>query len=737
MLAADSPRSREPVGWTDTPTKARIWCPVGVHIGGTGQLHERHSVRPESGCMATSTLHPSATTTGAAPHRSPSPSPAQPSAPSDERGSWTSRPAVLRGSVIALLVGTAVLYLWGLSASGYANSFYSAAVQAGSQSWKAFFYGSLDAANAITVDKPPASLWLMALSVRIFGLSSWSILAPQAVLGVATVGVMYASVRRTAGHWPAILGGAVLALTPAATLMFRFNNPDALLVFLLTLATYFTLRATEKASGKWLVGAGVLIGFGFLTKMLQAFLVLPAFVLVYLIAAPTTMKKRLLHLLAAFGAMIVSLGWWVAIVELVPASWRPYIGGSQNNSVLELVFGNNGLGRLTGNETGSVTGGGGTAGGMWGSTGLTRLFSGVSGGMIAWLLPAALLVAVFALLALGRLPRTNPVRANLIVWTGWLLVTGLTFSFMAGIYHDYYTVALAPAIAAVVALGSHVLWQRRSTWLARAGLAAAMGATTVWGAVLMSKAGDSYAALVWVIASTGAVATVGLLFSALLPKALAAVVVTLALVGGMTGPAAYSVQTAATAHQGSIVTAGPVTGGGMGGGGMGDGGRGGPGGQRTGTPPQVTGGTQQGGPGTAQGGTGATRDGGGAGGVLGGATVSTETATTLKADADSFTWVAAATGSQSAASFQLATGLPVMAIGGFNGSDPSPTLDQFKALVASGQIHYFIDGGQGGGPGDQQNGGSNSSAEIAAWVADTFTAQTVGGTTLYDLTAAS
>ncbi|MET1004525.1 MAG: glycosyltransferase family 39 protein, partial [Propionibacteriaceae bacterium] len=258
--------------------------------------------------MATSTLNP--------PVLSPS--------VDEERPAWTSRPAIRRGSFIALLVGTAVLYLWGLSASGYANSFYSAAVQAGSQSWKAFFYGSLDAANAITVDKPPASLWLMALSVRIFGLSSWSILAPQALLGVATVGVMYASVRRTAGHWPAILGGALLALTPAATLMFRFNNPDALLVFLLTLATYFTLRATERASGKWLVGAGVLIGFGFLTKMLQAFLVLPAFALVYLIAAPTTLRKRLLHLVAAFGAMIVSLGWWVAIVELVPASWRPY-----------------------------------------------------------------------------------------------------------------------------------------------------------------------------------------------------------------------------------------------------------------------------------------------------------------------------------------------------------------------------------------------------------------------------
>ena len=259
-----------------------------------------------------------------------------------------------------------MLYLWSLSASGYANSFYSAAVQAGSQSWKAFLFGSLDAGNAITVDKPPASLWLMALSVRIFGLSSWSILAPQALLGVATVGVLYASVRRqrefATGTHAGLLAGALLALTPVAALMFRFNNPDALLVFLLTAAAYATLRASERASGKWLVGAGVLVGFAFLTKMLQAFLVLPAFVLVYLIVAPTSLGRRIKHLLFALAAMIISLGWWVAIVELVPESWRPYIGGSETNSVLDLIFGYNGLARILGNGNGGPGNGGGGGG---------------------------------------------------------------------------------------------------------------------------------------------------------------------------------------------------------------------------------------------------------------------------------------------------------------------------------------------------------------------------------------
>jgi len=686
--------------------------------------------------MATPTLTTPSSTTGdlGAQHPGSSSSGAHPAGPT--RPEQGVSPGVVRGSLLVLLIATGVLYLWDLSASGYANSFYSAAAQAGSQSWKAFFYGSLDAGNAITVDKPPAALWLMALSVRVFGLSSWSILVPQALLGVATVGVVYASVRRTAGHWSGILAGALLALTPAATLMFRFNNPDALLVFLLALATYATLRATERASGKWLVGAGVLVGLGFLTKMLQAFLVLPAFALVYLVAAPTTLKKRVLHLLAAGAAMVVALGWWVAIVELVPESWRPYIGGSQTNSVLELVFGYNGLGRITGNETGSVTGGGGgvTGGGgagSWGETGVTRMFDGVSGGMIAWLVPAALLLAVTALVALGRRPRSDRSRAAILVWAASLVTTGLVFSLMAGIYHDYYTVALAPGIAATLALSATELWRRRTRWLARAGLALAMATTTAWAVVLLGRAtGQPYTSLAWVVAGSGALATVGLLFVHVLPKTVAALVTALALVGGVTGPAAYSLQTATTAHQGSIVTAGPVTGG------MGGRGPGGPGGGRTlgQRPPGVQpGGVQPGGttrtlPGGVQPDGNQQR-----GGLMGGATVTAEMQALLTDGSSSYTWVAATTGAQNAASYQLATGEAVMAIGGFNGSDPSPTLAEFQALVAQNAVHYYIVGGQGG----QQNGGSNAAAEIASWVQATFPAQTVGGTTVYDLTSGS
>src|SRR5581483_8893339 len=201
--------------------------------------------------------------------------------------------------------------------------------QAGTHSWKAFFFGSFDWSNAITVDKPPASLWVMEISARIFGFNSWSVLVPQALMGVGAVALVHVTVRRRFSPQAGLIAGAVLALTPVATLMFRYNNPDALLV-LLVAAAYALVRALENTSTRWLVLSAAFIGTGFLAKMLQAFLVVPVFGLVYLVA------------------LVVASGWWVAAVELWPASARPYIGGSQNNSLLGLIFGYNGFGRITG-----------------------------------------------------------------------------------------------------------------------------------------------------------------------------------------------------------------------------------------------------------------------------------------------------------------------------------------------------------------------------------------------------
>ena len=651
-----------------------------------------------------------------------------------------SRDKILYGGLLAL---TAIAYLWGLSKNGYANEYYAAAVQAGSKSWKAWFFGAFDSSSFITVDKTPASLWVMGLSGRIFGFNSWSMLVPEALMGVASVGFVYVSVRRWFSANAGLLAGSILALTPVAVLMFRFNNPDALLVLLLCAGAWAVTRAIDstKYAARWMILAGALVGFGFLTKMLQAFLILPAFGIAYLVAGKPALGKRILHLVLATVSLIVSAGWWVAIVELLPASARPYIGGSQNNSILELTLGYNGLGRLDGNETGSVGGGGGGGGGMWGgAAGVQRLFGGEFASQIAWLLPAALLGTVVLVVAAGKAPRTDRKRAFALLWGGWLLGTGLVFSYMQGIIHSYYMIALAPAIGAVIGGAMSVLWKRREELLPRATLAGGILLTAGWGFALLNETPSWQPWLRWVVLFTGVLAA-GLLV--LLPELklnrttarraglFAAAVMT---VSALAGPTAYSVATINTAHTGALPSAGPSGAGGMGrmggfGGARGGGGMGMPPGQ-TGT---GTGGTGTGGAGTTrQGGVGAM---GGVGGFLGGggiSGVSSELVSLLQQGAKGYTWAAAAVTANGAAPMQIASGEPIMAIGGFNGTDPAPTLAEFKELVAQGKIHYFI--GSGGGMGFGGRGGSDgTSSQIATWVSENFTAQTVGSTTVYDL----
>ncbi|MFC0505917.1 ArnT family glycosyltransferase [Micromonospora costi] len=679
-----------------------------------------------------------------------------------------------RPALAALLLATGLLYLWSLGASGWANSFYAAAAQAGSVSGKAFFYGSSDAANSITVDKTPAALWLMALSVRLFGLNSWALLVPQALCGVASVGLLYAAVRRWYGPLAGLLAGAVLAVTPVATLMFRFNNPDALLVLLLVAAAYATVRAVETAATRWLVLAGALVGLGFLTKMLQAFLVVPVLAGVYLLAAPARLGRRIRDLLLAGLAVVVAAGWWVAVVELVPASARPYVGGSQTNSILELTLGYNGLGRITGDEVGSVGWGGGRMGGggpFSGQTGWLRMFGGEVGGQVSWLLPAALILLVAGLVLAGRAARTDRTRAGLVLWGGWLLVTGLIFSFMSGIFHAYYTVALAPAVGALVGIGTTLLWRhraagaparpaapaggpvpggpRRSPWrsLAATGtLAAVLAVTAWWSWVLLGRSPDWHPWLRATVLVAGVAAAALTILVDRLPGRAAPLVLTVGAAAALAGPVAYSLQTAATPHTGSIPSAGPFVQAGFGGGGgfpggrapsglEGPGGRAFPGGQALpggqggvpGGPGQFPGGGRTGGQNPF--GDGRSIRGGGMGGLLDSREPSAALRALLERDSDRYTWVAATVGSNNASGYQLATGDPVMPVGGFNGSDPSPTLAQFQRYVAEGRIHWFIGGG-----GFRANGGSSASSEIASWVAATFDAQTVDGVTVYDLT---
>ena len=683
--------------------------------------------------------------------------PTEPRRPTVLRRLWRGPehdPAWARPALVALLLGTAVVYLWGLGASGWANTYYAGAVQAATKSWKAFFYGSTDASNFITIDKTPLSIWPMAISARIFGLSSWSMLVPQALEGVAMVAVLHATVKRWFGPGAALVAGAVAALTPVATLMFRFNNPDALLVLLLTASAYTMTRALEDGRTRWLLGTGVLVGLAFLTKELQAFLVLPGFGLAYLVAGPPRLGRRIWQLFLVGVSTLAAAGWWVAIVQLTPASSRPYIGGSQNNSFWNVLFGYNGFGRLTGSETGSVGGGGAAAGGQggqWGPTGWTRLFNQAFGGQASWLIPAALILLVGGLVFTATRRRTDRTRAALILWGGWLLVTGIAISLGKGIIHEYYTVALVPAIGALVGIGGAVLWRNRTHWFARVTLAVAMLATTLWANALLSRTPDWAPWLRPVVLGVGILVSIALLVPR---RRAAAAVLAGAIVIGLAAPTAYAVSTVRTAHTGALPTAGPASAGrgfAPGGGGGGFGGPGGAGGTAgpfggagaaNGGPPANAfgpaggfpggqpgaGGLPGGANGAAGGRTGG--PGGGIGGLLNGTTVSSQLTALLEQGSDGYRWTAAAIGANNAASYQLASGEPIMAIGGFNGSDPAPTLAQFQAYVRSGEVHYFIGGGGQGGP-----GGSGTSGAISSWVSANFTAKPVGGITVYDHTS--
>ncbi|WP_116103932.1 ArnT family glycosyltransferase [Amycolatopsis thermalba] len=596
--------------------------------------------------------------------------------PAAARSRTAGRPPWVRPSVAVLLVATAALYLWNLSASGYANDFYAMAVQAGTKNWEALFFGSLDPGNVITVDKPPASLWLMALSGRLLGFSSFSMLLPNALCGVASVALLYAAVRRTSGPLAGLIAGAALALTPVAALMFKFNNPDALLVLLMVAGAYCTVRALDRASTGWLLLAGAALGFGFLTKMLQAFLVLPAFALVYLVAAPAGLGKRLLQLLGAGVAVVVAAGWWIVAVALWPTGSRPYIGGSADNTPLDLAFGYNGLGRIFGGAGNGGGGGAGMSGNTMfgGETGLLRMFGASFGLEISWLLPAALIGLVAGLWFTRFAPRLDRTRAALLLWGGWTVVTGVVFSFMSGTIHPYYTVALAPGIAGLVGIGAVELWRGRHNFAARIVLALMLAATGVWDFILLDRTPDWQPWLRWVLLVLTALVVAGLLFGLDRLRRAGTVLAVAGVITGLLAPGAYAVVTAGQGHTGSIPTSGPS------GNSMGFGDR---------------------------------------AGAESSELIALLRQTTTK-------WSAASNGSQSAAGLALGSATAVIAIGGFNGGDPAPTLDEFKRYVADGEITYYVSDRMGRGSG-----------EIEQWVTENFTAQTVGGTTVYDLTTAA
>jgi 4-amino-4-deoxy-L-arabinose transferase-like glycosyltransferase len=611
-----------------------------------------------------------------------------------------------RPELLALLALAAVLDLWSLSRNGYANEYYGAAVRSMSTSWHAFLYGSFDASGVMTVDKPPLALWVQALSARVFGFGSWSLLVPQALMGVATVALAYDLTRRRFGRPAGFAAGLVLALTPITVAISRHNNPDALLVLCCVAAVWTLVRGLEDGRTRWLVASGVCVGLGFEAKMGAALLVVPALAAAWLWVAPRG-RWTAVRQLAAGGAAMAAVGLaWPVLVWLTPAADRPWISGTADNSVWSLILGYNGFGRLLGQDGGPAGGGiGGGAGGggpFGGQPGPLRLLNQALGGQAGWLLGAAV-VGGLGLVAITRLRRADPRSGWLLAVGGSFLVIAVAFSKAQGIFHPYYVSQLAPFGALLVgATMGEVL---------RGGRAArVVGALAVAGGVATELAvlHDNPGQLAWlapVLVVGGGAAALALLVG--VPARARAVAVAAALGVLLVAPAAWSAQTLGHATSGTFPAGGPAdAGGGFGGGGGGRarfGGAGGPGfgGRRPqGAPP---------GAGLAPGGG---APGAGAGNPFGGSDASlTEALAYVRQHGGGTVAVSSQSG---AASQLLASGSDVVAIGGFSGRESQVSLSWLADAVASGRIRWVLADGAGGLRQDNRIGSSQAMAAVQA-----------------------
>jgi 4-amino-4-deoxy-L-arabinose transferase-like glycosyltransferase len=631
--------------------------------------------------------------------------------------------------LIGMLAGT--LTLWGLTRSGYANTYYSEAAQAASRSWTAWLTNSVDTSGLVSLDKGPLSNMLMGLSGRLLGFSSFSVLLPEALCGIASVLLLHNIVRRTLGYRAALLAALMLALTPIFVAMSRFNNPDPLLVLCELAAAWALVRALESGRTRHLLLCGLFVGLAFNVKMLAAYLIVPGLALAFLIAGRGGIRRRLAQLAAGGVAMVAVSFAWYGTMMLLPASARPFVGDTTDNSWFSLIFGANGLSRVSGNGggagVGGIPGGGGGGGGgggnFGGAAGITRLFNPIVGGQISWLAPLALLGLLLGLWSRRRAPRTALERSAYVLWGGWGLVSWAIFSFSEGIFHPYYTTALAPAVAVLAAGGLIEMWDRarRSTVWAAA-LAAVAIATAVWASVLLARATGfvpwlAPAAIVLAALAGGALLLARVedrrrahapIVRRLLPLAAVA-----GLVAVLAGPASYSIASVGDTLSGGNPLAGPASaesglargpGGGFPGGGFPGAGRGAPGGAGLGRGGPA--GLGLGGPPSArlpiqrpgaigQPPSGAPR----AGGSFAGASVSSTLVKYLEAHQGTARYMVAAVGSNTAGAIALESGRNVIDMGGFMGADPAPTLAQVKHLIDTGQLHYILLGGQGGGPG--------------------------------------
>ncbi|GII54697.1 putative glycosyltransferase [Planotetraspora thailandica] len=608
-------------------------------------------------------------------------------------------PRWARPAFWGVLALAAVLYAWELGRNGQANEYYAAAVYSGTQSWKAFFFGALDAGSYITVDKPPLALWVMGLSARIFGFGPWSMLLPQAAAGVASVAVVHSAVRRslTGAHarTAALIAALVMTLTPITVAITRDNNPDAILVLLLVTAAWLCLEAVRTGRLAALLAAAVFVGLAFNAKMLQAYLAVPALGLAYLCVARGGLARRVRHLLAAGAVLVVSSVWWVVLVDRWPASSRPYIGGSTDNSVWNLVVGYNGLGRIAERaETArGLPGFEGLRGfgGFGGTPGAGRLFNATMAGQISWLLPLAALLLVAGLVLAGR---RSAVQGALVLWGCWLVVHFAVFSFSRGTFHPYYTTAMAPAVAALVGVGGVLVWRacqhsRFWIWVAAAGV----GGTGAWSSAVLRRTPDFVPWLSWAVAGAAAVAVLGLIMRPRLVfgvrvrarRRLGAVTALATAFCCLAGPAAYALTPLISPVRGGDPTAGPRAGSWGGQWGM----------FRGQAQPSALARSMP-----------WMRRGGLAQPMIG----------YLERNQGGATWLVAVASAHTASSAILSTGRPVMAMGGFSGRDPAMTVGKLEEYASTGNLRYVLVGDATGPRVTGRGGRGGLSPELTGWI---------------------
>jgi 4-amino-4-deoxy-L-arabinose transferase-like glycosyltransferase len=640
------------------------------------------------------------------------------------------RRAVAKPEITALAAVAGMLNLWGLSVNGWANIYYAAAVRSMSTSWHDFLFASLDRTGLMTVDKPPLSLWVQALSARVFGFHPLSLLVPQALMGVLAVVLTYDLTRRVFGRPAGFAAGLALATTPIVVAVSRHNNPDELLALCCVAALWFVVRGLQDGRTKWIVLSGVCVGLGFETKMAVAPMVVPGIAAAWMWVAPRGRIASLRSLLTGGVAAVIVGGAWPLLVTLTPAADRPWISGTSDNSIWSLIFGYNGFGRIAGQSGGPGGGGGGGGGALFGgSTGPLRLLASGLGDQAGWLLGFAAMAGLLILLR-SRMARRDPRTGWLMAVGGALATTTVVFSFAQGIFHPYYVSLLAPFAAALAGAGvGQVLNDRGTGWLARLTAPLLIAGGVAGELYVLTGLGG---ALDWapaLVIGAGGVCAVAL---ALRPaRKVRAVLVGAALGALLAAPTVWAAETLGHATNGTFPAGGPASaqadGFGRGRGPRGFGARaGGAGGappgpmagapgaggafQAFGTPPAAAGGFAGGPPG---GGFGGGPPGGGAPGGFGGDTASLSTAIRY---ARSHGGGTIGVSSQSSAAQEiLSTHADVAGLGGFSGRESSVSVSWLAAEVRAGRLRWVLsDAGSGPRlPGDTRLGSQTAMSAVA------------------------